>query len=141
MWKPPSKLTVSQWADQFRKLSSEASAEPGQWTTSRAEYQRGIMDAFSDPSVTDVVAMTSAQVGKTEVVGNVAAYFIACDPSPILVVQPNEKPMAEASANALEHFLDDHNPADFIAVTAGCQPDHWPRNVTGSTHNWQAAAR
>ena len=98
MWKPPSKLTVSQWADQFRKLSSEASAEPGQWTTSRAEYQRGIMDAFSDPSVTDVVAMTSAQVGKTEVVGNVAAYFIACDPSPILVVQPNEKPMAEAWA-------------------------------------------
>lgn len=98
MWKPPSKLTVSEWADRFRQLSSEASAEPGQWMTSRAEYQRGIMDAFSDPLVTDVVAMTSAQVGKTEVVGNVVAYFIACDPSPILVVQPNEKPMAEAWA-------------------------------------------
>jgi phage terminase large subunit GpA-like protein len=96
MWNPPPKLTVSQWADKTRQLSSEASAEPGQWDTSRAEYQREIMDAFNDPSAEDVVMMSSAQVGKTEILNNVVGYYIDHDPCPILVVQPNEKPMGEA---------------------------------------------
>jgi len=79
---------VSQWADATRKLSSEASAEPGQWDTSRAEYQRGIMDAFSDPLTELVVVMSSAQVGKTEILNNVLGYHINYDPAPILVLQP-----------------------------------------------------
>lgn len=96
MWTPPLRLTVSQWADRFRQLSSEASASPGQWVTSRAEYQREIMNAFNDPTVEDVVMMSSAQVGKTEIVNNVVGFFIDSDPCPILVVQPNDKPMGEA---------------------------------------------
>ena len=67
-------------------LSPEASAEPGQWRTSRAEYQRGIMDAVNDNQI--VVVMSSAQVGKSEVGLNVAAYFMAHEPSPILVLNP-----------------------------------------------------
>ena len=87
-FKPPPDLKVSDWADQDRKLSPEASAEPGQWLTSRAEYQRGIMDAFSDPAVEVVVVMSSAQVGKTEILNNVIGFHVAQDPSPMLVVQP-----------------------------------------------------
>lgn len=64
VWAPPPMLTVSQWADEYRRLSSEASAEPGRWRTDRAPYQRGIMDALSDPTVHTVVVMSSAQVGK-----------------------------------------------------------------------------
>jgi phage terminase large subunit GpA-like protein len=79
---------VSQWADAKRRLSPEASAEPGRWDTARAEYQRGIMDALSDPAVNVVVVMSSAQVGKTEAVLNVTGYFIDQDPAPILVLQP-----------------------------------------------------
>lgn len=61
---PPPKLTISQWADRYRRLSPESSAEPGLWRTDRAPYQREIMDAVSDPDVEAVVLMTSAQVGK-----------------------------------------------------------------------------
>lgn len=86
--KPPPRLTVSEWADTFRKLSPESSAEPGSWKTSRAEYQRGIMDAISDPSIETVVLMMGAQMGKSECLNNVVGYHIAQDPSPILVVQP-----------------------------------------------------
>lgn len=86
--KPPPRLTVSEWADNFRKLSAESSAEPGSWQTSRAEYQRGIMDAISDPSIETVVLMMGAQMGKSECLNNVVGYHIAQDPSPILVVQP-----------------------------------------------------
>lgn len=87
-WKCPPKLTISQWADLYRYLSPEASAEPGKYKTSRAEYQRGIMDAFSDPQVTRIVVMSSAQVGKTEILNNIVGYYIDQDPSTILNLQP-----------------------------------------------------
>lgn len=94
--RPPAKLTVSQWADKYRVLPRESSAESGKWDTSRAPYQRGIMDAFLDPLVEEVVLMTSAQVGKTEIILNICGFFMHLDPSPILIVHPNVTPMAEA---------------------------------------------
>ena len=54
----------------------------------RAPYQRGIMDAFSESGVEEVVMMSSAQVGKTLILKSLIGYFIDLDPSPILVVQP-----------------------------------------------------
>lgn len=92
---PPPFLTVSQWADQYRRLSAESAAEPGQWNTDRAPYQREIMDSVNDPLVEEIVIMSSAQVGKTELLLNIIGYYIAYDPAPILVVQPTLKPMAE----------------------------------------------
>ncbi len=89
--RPPPELTISDWADQNRRLSSEASAEPGQWRTSRAEYQRGIMEAISDAGVESVVIMSSSQVGKTEMLNNSVAYHIDQDPAPIMVVMPTER--------------------------------------------------
>ncbi len=85
---PPKRLTVSEWADSERVLSPEASAESGKWNTSRAEYQRGIMDAFTDPTIDTIVWLSSAQVGKTELLLNVIGYFIDKDPSTILLLQP-----------------------------------------------------
>lgn len=46
------------------------------------------MDAVSDPSVTEVVVMKSAQIGWTEIVGNVVGYHVHQDPAPMLIVQP-----------------------------------------------------
>ena len=92
---PPKKMTVSQWADENRMLSAEASAEGGKWKTSRAEYQRGIMDALSDNEVHTVVWQSSAQVGKTEALLNIIGFFMDKDPSPILLLQPTLE-MAQA---------------------------------------------
>lgn len=92
---PPPNLKVSEWANQYRQLSSEASAEPGRWQTDRAPYQREIMDAMCDPLIEAVVVMSSAQIGKTEILNNVAGYHIHLDPAPILLLQPTLE-MAEA---------------------------------------------
>lgn len=92
---PPPKLTISEWADNYRKLSKEASAEPGQWRTSRAPYQKEIMDSINDSTLEIVVVMSSAQVGKTEFLLNSIAYFIDYDPAPILLIQPTLE-LAEA---------------------------------------------
>lgn len=86
--KPPPDLSISEWADQYRVLSSEASSEYGAWNTSRAEYQRGIMDAISDDNIEEVTIMSCAQVGKTEMILNLIGYHVAQDPAPMLVVQP-----------------------------------------------------
>ena len=94
-FRAPPKLTVSEWADERRRLSAEASAEPGNWYTSRAEYQRGIMDAFSEPGVHTVVVMSSSQVGKTEIENNVIGYHMDQDPAPILLMLPTLE-MAQA---------------------------------------------
>ena len=92
---PPPDLTVSEWADENRRLSSEASAEPGRWKTSRAPYQREILNAVNDASCEMVVVMSSAQVGKTELLLNVIGYYVDYDPAPILLLQPTLE-MAQA---------------------------------------------
>ena len=86
--RPPPKLTVSQFADQYRYLSSEASAEAGKWNTSRAEFQREMMDTINNPDVEQIVIMSSSQIGKTELLLNMIAYHIAFDPTSILMIQP-----------------------------------------------------
>lgn len=86
--RPPKKMTISEWADEYRRLDSQSSAEAGRWYTSRAEYQRGIMDACSDPANKEVVVMAGAQLGKTEALLNIIGYFIHNEPAPILCVQP-----------------------------------------------------
>ena len=101
------RLEVSRWADRYRKLSSEASAEPGRWNTSRAPYQREIMDAVSDKSIETVVVMSSAQVGKTEIINNIVGYYIHQDPAPMLVVQPTEKLAESWSTDRLSPMLRD----------------------------------
>lgn len=85
---PPPKLTVSEWADRYRKLSRETSSEPGQWRTERAPYQKEIMDSLNDPKVEKTVVMSSSQVGKSEIINNAIGYFIDVDPGPILLIQP-----------------------------------------------------
>lgn len=86
--KPPTDLKLDEWADEFRRLSAEASAEPGFFNTNRAAYQRGMMQAISDPAIENVVFMTGAQIGKTEIINNAIGYYIHNQPSPMLVVQP-----------------------------------------------------
>ncbi len=53
------------------------------------------MDAPNDPSVTEVVVMSSSQVGKTEFLSNTVGYYVTQDPSPLLMLQPTLE-MAEA---------------------------------------------
>lgn len=87
---PPPILKISEWADRYRRLSAESSAEPGRWNTDRAPFQREIMDCITETGVEDVVVMSSAQVGKTELLLNIVAYYIDYDPSPMMLVQPTE---------------------------------------------------
>ena len=85
---PPPNIQMSQWADDYRMLSSKTSAEAGRWKTGRAPYQGPMMNAVSDPMNERVVLMTSSQVGKSEILLNTFGYICHLKPAPILLVQP-----------------------------------------------------
>lgn len=62
---PRKPLTVSQWADAHRRLSSKGSAQAGQWRTDSNPPQRELMDCMSSrSSVREVVLMLPIQWGK-----------------------------------------------------------------------------
>ena len=91
---PPPQITTSQWADERLFLSPEDSAEQGKYTSARAPYQRGIMDAFNEEGAEEITVMSSSQVGKTLIFKAVIGFHIDVDPAPMLVVQPTVE-MAE----------------------------------------------
>lgn len=85
---PPPEMTLSQWADEYRRLSLESSAEPGRWKTDKAPYQREIMDAIGDPHTREVVVMSAAQIGKTAMLMNMLGFYMHYRPCPVMVIQP-----------------------------------------------------
>lgn len=88
MFRPPPILTVSQWAERFRRIESGASAESGRFHVDRLPYQRGMMDSVTDDTVLETVYLMGKQLGKTECINNIVGFFIHWDPSPMLVVYP-----------------------------------------------------
>lgn len=106
--KPPPEMKMSDWADQYRRLSQGASAEPGRWRTEKVPHQKEIMDTIAAVKVKKVVVMSSAQIGKTEgAVLNTIGYYMHYDPAPVLIMQPTIQ-MAEAfSKDRLSKMLQD----------------------------------
>src|ERR1043166_880549 len=84
-WSPPPRLTLTEWADTYRRTSREASAEVGKWTT--RPYQVEPLNAFTDPRVKVIVIMSAVQMLKTEIILNAIGYVVHLDPGPILLLQ------------------------------------------------------
>lgn len=104
--RPEAQLTVSEWADRYRMLSSKASAEPGPWRTSRTPYLQEPMDCLSSGStVQRVVMMFAAQTGKTEAGSNWLGYVIDHAPGPMLCVQPTVEMAKRLSKQRLESMI------------------------------------
>lgn len=105
--KPPPKMTVSQWAEANRVLSTESSSTTGYYRCAPAPYQRAMMDAVNLPGVEQIVFFTGAQLGKSLVTENIAAYFVAEDPCPMIWMWPNEDTAKNWSVDTLAPMLRD----------------------------------
>jgi len=106
--RPDPDLTVSQWADAHRKLSSRASAEPGQYRTSRTPYLRAIMDALSPGHPAQrVTFMKAAQVGATEAGNNWIGFVIHHAPGPMLAVLPTVEMAKRTSRGRIDPLIED----------------------------------
>ena len=87
--RPDPLLTVSEWADKFRVLSTVDSGEPGPWSTARTPYLKEVMDCLSPSSpIERTVLMKAAQLAGTNAGLNWLGYVVHQAPGPMLVVQP-----------------------------------------------------
>lgn len=138
---PPEKLSVSEWAEKYRILST-ASAMPGPWRNSVTPYLVGIMDAFDDPVVEQIVFCKSTQVGGTEVELNLLGKIIGSDPSPTLIVYPTEdlcgkvlstriRPMIEASEQLRARFHADVSSRSLMSFDGMALSLAWANSASG----------
>lgn len=109
-------MTVSEWANTYRFLTSASSAEPGRYRVSRMPYNRKIMDCLGKTSdVQEVIYVKSSQVGGTELGNCWIGFTIHLDPSPFMLVMPTDdaikknsrtriKPMIESSPVLMERI-------------------------------------
>lgn len=105
---PRKSLTVSQWADLHRRLSSKGSAEPGRWRTDRNPPLREPMDCLSSRSPVRVaVLMFPIQFGKTEIAVNALGYTMEHNPGPIMVCLPGEVSLHKWVAQKLGPMLEE----------------------------------
>ena len=106
-YQPEPAVTVSEWADKHRVLSSKASAEPGPWRTSRTPYLREIMDSLSSySSIVSVAVMKGAQIGMSEAGMNFCGYIIHHAPGPALYVMPTVETLKRISKTRLDPMID-----------------------------------
>lgn len=87
--KKPEKLTVSQWAEQYRVLD-ESSNFSGRWSNDITPYLVGIMDTFNDPYIQEINFCKSTQVGGTTAMENALGWIIMNDPAPTMIVYPSD---------------------------------------------------
>ncbi|MCA8026490.1 phage terminase large subunit family protein [Burkholderia cepacia] len=113
---PPPKLSLSEWAERYAVLSRETSAQTGRFRA--FGYQRGMLDAVTDPAVEKISVMKSARVGYTKLMDHAVGYFIHQDPSPILVVQPRVEDAESYSKTEIAPMLRD---TPVLATIAGDQ--------------------
>ena len=104
---PPESITVSEWADRYRRLSPESSAEAGPWRTSRTPYLKEPMDAFTDPRVRRIVIVAGSQIGKTEAELNCLAYLMDQDPGTVLFIHPTLEDAKKFSRLRVEPMIRD----------------------------------
>ena len=105
LWAPPPKQSLSDWAEEHFILSSEYSASSGRLQLYR--FQRGILDAFTDPHTRGIVVMTATQLIKTLLQQVAIAYVIARAPGPILAAQPTETDAETFSKERLSPMIRD----------------------------------
>ena len=105
---PDPSMTVSEWADKNRVLTSRSSPEPGPWRTSRTPYLKEVMNALSPSNRAEmVVLMSGSQVGKTECGNNWLGYSIDMAPGPMMAVQPSVEMAKRNSKQRIAPLIED----------------------------------
>lgn len=84
------RLTLPEWAEKNIVVPAERSASPGPFRIGDATYQRGMMEAVTDPDNETVLFLTSSQVGKTSILTAAQGFYAEHEPSPQLGVFPTQ---------------------------------------------------
>lgn len=122
---PRERLTLSQWADKYARLSVETSAEPGPWTTFGP--QREPMDAMSDPRIRRVVLKKGVRIGFTKALVWLVGYHVHWDPASILFFQPEDGAAKDFDESEILPMIRDIEPVRSLSniVVDGKAKEQW----------------
>ena len=101
-------VSVWEWADEHRILSSKASGQPGKYRSSKTPHLRAIMEDLSAHSpVQRITVKKPAQGGATELSLNWIGYVMHEHPVPMLVVLPTLEVRKRWARQRLEPMLEE----------------------------------
>jgi len=104
--RPILRLTVSQWSNENRILTSVSSSEPGPYRYERTPYLREIMDCLGKTSdMQEIDFMKGAQIGATDAGNNWIGYTIDIDPGPMLLVMPTDEAIKKNSRTRITPMI------------------------------------
>jgi phage terminase large subunit GpA-like protein len=104
-WTPPKTQSLSEWCEEHFILSSEYSPRTGPLVL--FQFQREVLDSFTDSDVREIVIMCSTQLLKTLFIQCVIAYVAAEDPGPMLLLLPKEDAARKFSRTRLGPMIRD----------------------------------
>lgn len=130
VFNPPEKMTVSEWADRYRMMSSEETSRPGMWDTNAVPYMRFIMDCFGDEMIREIIMLKCTQIGGSEALINMVGYTIDQKPSRMMYVLPDDdlsakfsdmrlKKMFSSNPSVFKDKVDKRSEAKFIRFREG----------------------
>lgn len=89
--KPDPRLTITEWAERYRVLTSESSSDVGLYRVARTPFAKEIMDVLSPSDPTEQVkVIKGTQLGFSTIGDNVAMCYLDFYPCPILYIVPTE---------------------------------------------------
>lgn len=100
-------MTVSEWSDTYRMLTSTSSAEPGKFRTVRVPYIEEIADHLGKTSdVWKIAVIKGAQLGFTELGNNFVGYVMHLNPGPIIMVMPTDAAVKKNSRTRIKPMIE-----------------------------------
>lgn len=106
-WRPDVRLSVTEWADRHRILSSASGQTPVRWRTSTTPYLREIMDNLGPRSpYRRVVFMKGSQIGGTEAGNNWLGFIMQHCPAATLILRPTIEEARRFSRQRIDTMID-----------------------------------
>lgn len=106
--KPVDALTISEWADRYRKVSPESGSPwPGDFRTDRAPYLREPQDCLHpDHPARRITCRWAAQLGKSTAIENWFGYTVDQAPASMMIVLPTLEEATKFNRVKLQPTID-----------------------------------
>lgn len=105
LWETPRREPAATWVPGNVVFPRGVSPIYGLWASDLFRYLLGPLEAFDDSLVESITLCMGTRIGKTSVIFGLLCYIAACDPSPCLVVLPDEK-KAKGISRRLQKVLE-----------------------------------
>jgi len=104
--RPPPRLSIAEWSERYRILSSEESAIPGKFSWAVSPALREIAAVANAPGTRKLVVQKSAQVGYTAgIVCNVIGYHVHYRPSVVVAAFPRTMAAKDFASEKLDPMI------------------------------------